>query len=453
MSANQILMMQENANGDYAIKTLIPEAGKVVGFDSGLNPAMVEVDSSGGVTIQNNGVSLTSRSKLNFDGINLIADNATNDSTDIQMFSNLPPDVYINQNVYPALEWVWRHTDGYWYWVAMVLSRTSGIVGVNNKKFKVYKTTDWVNHIEVCSYENTSYTMINPKIVVDANGNIVVIAIDTNNIRSIFFDATNSYSTTVTANISQNTSNAIETTVSLNVSADNRFGVAFFQKHSGSTSFSQLMYVERSAGSAGTWGTPEILGATPLRATAVTSTGAIQLFYTSANEPIIAFLNNASATSSKVAIAKKVSGTWTIYDSGVLLVEHTAMDSDNNIYLSRSEKLLNKFTYSDNSYTSITGFANATRAINIDGLNNLYIQFAQANPLNAVGIGSIFYHKNNSNTFHRAVRNYFQIGAVISTNALSSMSIYTVIPYSRQRLENAYHLVIRTDGAIYMEVI
>ena len=76
---------------------------------------------SGSLTIQNNGVSLTERPKLNFVGKQLIADNSSNTSTDIQMFPNMPADSYINQNVYPALEWIWRHTDGYWYFVTMVL--------------------------------------------------------------------------------------------------------------------------------------------------------------------------------------------------------------------------------------------------------------------------------------------------------------------------------------------
>lgn len=66
MSANQILMMQENANGDYAIKTLIPEAGKVVGFDSNLNPIMVDAGSGGGGT----STIFHSQTDLNIDGNN-----------------------------------------------------------------------------------------------------------------------------------------------------------------------------------------------------------------------------------------------------------------------------------------------------------------------------------------------------------------------------------------------
>lgn len=38
MSANQLLITQENANGEFAIKVLTPVAGQVIGFDAGLSP-------------------------------------------------------------------------------------------------------------------------------------------------------------------------------------------------------------------------------------------------------------------------------------------------------------------------------------------------------------------------------------------------------------------------------
>lgn len=43
MSANQILITQENANGEFAIKVLTPVAGQVMGFDAGLNPVPMEM--------------------------------------------------------------------------------------------------------------------------------------------------------------------------------------------------------------------------------------------------------------------------------------------------------------------------------------------------------------------------------------------------------------------------
>lgn len=417
------------------------------------NGNMVEMetaDGGGSTTIQNNGVDLTQRSKLNFVGKQLIADNATNTSTDIQMFPNMPPDSYINQNVYPALEWVWKHTNGYWYYVTMVLSQASGNVGNTGRKFKVYKTLDWINHTEVCSYENISTSFGTPKIAIDSNNNIVVIAASAVAIRTVFFDYSNSYSPTFVSTIVENATNAVETTISLNVSDDNRFGVAFFQKHAGSTSYSQLMYVERSAGSDGTWGTPEILGDTPLRAATVTSSGAIQLFYTSTNEPIIAFLNNASATSSKAAIAKKVSGTWTVYDSTRTSIYASILFANNNVGFSDDDANYNLFTYSTNAFSQLALGVSYTKYITTDSGGNIYAA-ALHDAAAATAIKNIFYGKNG--VFHRAIRPFFQIGAVISANAYSTFGIYTVIPYSRQRLTNAYHLVIRTDGAIFMEVI
>lgn len=410
-----------------------------------------EVSGGGSLTIQDNEVSLTQRSKLNFVGNNLIADNATNTSTDIQMFPNMPADSYINQNVYPALEWIWRHTDGYWYFVTMVLSQTSGYVGNYYKKFKVYKTLDWINHIEVCSYENISYILTNPKIALDSNGNIVVIVTDTTLavIRTIFFDANDSYNT-IYAAIYQNATYYPETTISLNVSTDDRFGVAFFQKHSGSTSYSQLMYVERSAGSGGTWGTPEILGDTPIRAASTSNSAATQLFYTSTNEPIIAFLNNASTTSSKAAFIKKVSGTWSdIFEVSSQLFQ-TVIDSSNNLYfLPGGGGGVYKYNYSNNSITIFAGGSGIV-GIAIDGNNDIYYTNSTTS---SPTLSNKFYYKNNINTFHRAIQSYLQIGSVFGSTTICAVGTISAVPYSRQRLTEAYHLIIRTDGTIFMEVI
>lgn len=409
-----------------------------------------EVVSGGSHVIQNNGSNQAARANLNLAGNNVkTADNATADSTNVLMANNLGKDWYINQNVYPALEWVWYHTDGYWYLVTMVLSQTSGKVGNNSVKVKVSKTTNWTEFIDVCFYEDVNEYFYVPKIALDSNGNILVVMGfgAAGKLSTIFFDASNSYSATFTSNIANNASYVPESTGSINISADNRFGVAFFQKHTGSTSYSQLMYVERSAGTAGTWGTPEILGSTPVRAATVTATGAVQLFYTSGNEPIIAFLNNQSATSSKVSVAKKVSGAWTIYASTNTAIYNAAMGQNDNISIATGGTV-SEFAYSSNTFGN---WISAT---------TYYIAFADGLPrclqkqaLSATSLGSFYYIRHHADVFHRAISSYFQIGAVISANAYSTFGIYTVIPYSRQRLTNAWHLVVRTDGAIYMEII
>lgn len=64
MSANQLLITQENASGDFAIKTVTPEAGKVLGFNSGLEPVMVDAGSGGGGT----STVFYSQTNLNIDG-------------------------------------------------------------------------------------------------------------------------------------------------------------------------------------------------------------------------------------------------------------------------------------------------------------------------------------------------------------------------------------------------
>jgi len=424
---------------------------KALGINSDNN--IQEFDAGGGssLTIQNNEVSLTQRPTLDIVGnYNKIIDDSNSLSTKILLSNNLGGDWYFNQINYPALEWIWYHTDGYWYLVTMILSQTSGYVGSTVKRFKIYKTKDWNIFAEVCTYENDAYGISNPKICMDTNGNILIVANSTLNflLYSFFFNASNNYAPTVTFNICDNQSYIPETTISLNVSSDNRFGVAFFQKHSASTTYSQLMYVERSAGTTGTWGTPEIIGSTPVRAATVTSTAAPQLFYTSTNDPIIAFLNNQSATSSKVAIAKKVSGTWTVYDSTSTNILNSIIDSNNNIYIATTTVI--KFDYSTNSFSA---FLTTVAYYLANNSTNSDILFLGYNSLASISTGSIFYRKNDLNTVHRFIRANFQLGAVISANTYSTFGIYTVIPYSRQRLANAYHLVIRADGAIYMEVI
>lgn len=58
MSANQILITQENASGEFAIKTFTPVAGQVMGFDTGLNPVPMEMPTGSPTPIVN--TSLTS---------------------------------------------------------------------------------------------------------------------------------------------------------------------------------------------------------------------------------------------------------------------------------------------------------------------------------------------------------------------------------------------------------
>jgi hypothetical protein len=138
-----------------------------------------------------------------------------------------------------------------------------------------------------------------------------------------------------------------------------------------------------------------------------------------------------------------------IYDDTQTIIFGGLMDALGNLYYVQQNGALRKFTIL-NTFENLTVGASSGAAI--DSQNNIFaligiIPYAATTNIN------IYYVKNDANTFHRAVRPYFQIGAVISNNALSTMGIYTVIPYSRQRLTEAYHLVIRTDGAIYMEVI
>jgi hypothetical protein len=150
----------------------------------------------GGHVIENNGTDLTARGTLNFGGGFVVSsDDSTNDKTNLLISNNIGKDWYINQNVYPALEWIWRHTDGYWYIVTMVLSQTSGYVGNVQKKVVVYKTNDWVNFSSVCSYESnpiTALNVTNPKIAMDSDGNILVLLSDVR-IRTVFFNASSSF--------------------------------------------------------------------------------------------------------------------------------------------------------------------------------------------------------------------------------------------------------------------
>lgn len=62
MSANQILITQENASGEFAIKTFTPVAGQVMGFDAGLNPVPMEMLTGSSTPIVN-----TSQTSLTID--------------------------------------------------------------------------------------------------------------------------------------------------------------------------------------------------------------------------------------------------------------------------------------------------------------------------------------------------------------------------------------------------
>lgn len=54
MAANEVLIMKENATGDFQVHTVTAQANKVLGFDSGLNPVMMDAGSGATFYTQSN---------------------------------------------------------------------------------------------------------------------------------------------------------------------------------------------------------------------------------------------------------------------------------------------------------------------------------------------------------------------------------------------------------------
>jgi hypothetical protein len=59
MATNEVMLIKENSSGDFEIKKFLAESGKVIGFDSNLNPVMMAMASGGGETVINSVTSLT----------------------------------------------------------------------------------------------------------------------------------------------------------------------------------------------------------------------------------------------------------------------------------------------------------------------------------------------------------------------------------------------------------
>ena len=435
------------ANNKFQEKLVSGTNIKTINNQSLLGSDNISIDGGGGHTISYNGNEFEQRANLDIVGNYLKIENDT-DSTVIVLGNQLPPNTQIRQVEHPILEWVWYHTDGNWYLVVPIQG-TVFITG-SGKNFTVFKTQNWITYTTVFSGEyGTDCT--NHKIAMDSNGNILTTARDTSNSRIVarFHDASNSYSYT-DATVRQNLTYVLEPHYSLNVSSDGKFGIAYWSKHASSTSFSQLMYAERSAGLSGTWGTTEIIGATPLRANTGGETSEIRLFFTSDNNPIIAFMDNACATSSKAAIAKKLSGNWNIYNHTTTGLHTSAIDSNNDVFFAQASTV-RKFTYSSNAFsdTSISGTNNY---ITIDNSDNIYLLRGRAAG-GAPDSSQKYYIKNNTATLHRTVTNLFIMGQMVNTSSFCVHGILSLTPYSRQRLSQPWHFVVKYDGVFYMEVI
>jgi hypothetical protein len=133
-----------------------------------------------------------------------------------------------------------------------------------------------------------------------------------------------------------------------------------------SESYEQFYYFNRTSGTGGSWGSVEYINSSTLRASS--NFGAIM--YDSSNNPIVSFLNNASATSSKTTVARKSGGSWTIYDSSYTDQPYqAAIDSSDNVFVSCGTKTIK--CDSSNSWTT-ANCSSMGMQITIDTSNYTY---------------------------------------------------------------------------------
>lgn len=453
MATNQVTIIKENSSGDFQELKVTAEANKAIGFDTNLNPVMVSVSGGGGFTIEQNGSALPERSQLNIVGKNLFSSDANENK--MLLFQELPKDMRFEFTNHAMLDCIWRHTDGYWYIVGNVYRDDVNNYYVYTDKIRVLKTLDWMTFETVFeASKGTNRSAEYPRLVVDSDGNVFVIARKNasapNAVTCYFYNANNQTVTLTDIQVS------IATTTfamldSIAIKPDGTVGVAGFAWEPGN--YDKLFYIERSPGVDGVWSAKESIGANGLRA--IVATSCIHLFYGSDGEPRIVFLNNASATSSKISVAKKQSGTWTVYESTLTTAYQATIAANNDLWIGNANTYPTIFNDSNNSFEM--GLNCGLTAMSVASTTNNV--FVGNMPLNAdISISSanqtsLAIAKYTSTTVIAAMK-YFKSSFMFQRfGALPFSPAPSFILYNHQRLDNAYALMFRMDGSMFMEAV
>lgn len=417
--------------------------------------------SGGGLTIENNGTALPERSQLNIVGKNLFSGDANENK--MLLFQELPKGMSIEVRAAGSsmFDCFWRHTDGYWYIVGYDERTEASELSSQRTKIKVVKTNDWLTFINVFEYAQISNTdqFVYPKMVIDTNGNIIVVCGQSGTTTPIrktcyFWEAATQTVTTTTFSVSSTSPNTPQSS-SIAIKADGTVGFVGCAKNGGT--YEQYFYMERSPGVDGVWGTQEWIGATPLRAASTTGTVIIQLFFGSDGNPRLVFPNNASASSTKIAVAKRISGVWTVYDSVSAVGYSATMDNANIITVTMDSASYRFLDYADfwNSLPTGSGALSTMFSCCSVG-SNMYISadrlsasFTLATAYSSTGM---LVKYNSSGVIQSA--KYLKSSILLPNSPVIMASPFSyVILYGRQNLSEAYAFIVRADGSMFMEAV
>ncbi len=409
--------------------------------------------SGGGLTIENNGTALPERSQLNIVGKNLFSSDANENK--MLLFQELPKDMRFEFNNHAMLDNVWLHTDGYWYIVGNVYRSDNSSPFVYTDKIRIVKTQDWTSFETVFEYTKlTLHKATTPRIVVDATGNIIVVGsqvASSPDYRTFYFwEAATQTVSVLNLTLSSSSSN-FANLMSMAVKSDGTVGLVGFGKNGGSND--QLFYVERSPGVNGILGAKEWIGDVPIRAAAAAA--CLHLFYGSDGEPRIVFLNNAAASTSMLAVAKKASGSWTVYTSASTGGFQATMMADNNIVVSLNSANCLLFNDSTNSYSSVSSAGISCCSVAATP-SNLYVAnpvLSPAQTLTSSAVLSYAIAKFNNVSSLNSLKYMKHSMHHYANHILPQSGISFFIMYNRQRLNNAYALMFRMDGSMFMEAV
>ena len=137
------------------------------------------------------------------------------------------------------------------------------------------------------------------------------------------------------------------------VDSSDNWHFAWFQKHAGSATYTQLRYSKRTSG---TWGTVENIGVTPTSSPSGEGNAGAFISMNSSNNVLVAYRGNAAGT--YYTVAKYNGATWTNYASTYNSACYNSFKIGDAIFLTgqASTKKFDSTTNTWSDTTSNTGF-------------------------------------------------------------------------------------------------
>lgn len=302
-----------------------------------------------GNTLNDNGTPLNARANLNIVGANYITQDA--DNTNLYLFRNQPE--FLQYRTYNWLNNSSKYTrimrkGGFWY---LGVNKFDSLTSMESNSFyqiTVFKSADLISWTPVVTFTRPSgvtfeFTGVTTQILVLNNGDIALLTYVWNGTDTVIYCQYNS-----TPNISSVVAQSGVNNVGRFSAIEGANGeiAIFYLAKGGATSYWQLAFAERSAGTSGTFGTPVWIGNNPVRDTLQYLRG----FLASDGYYRVIYMDPSTATSSKLSVAKQTSGGWTVYNTTETVYADGIIYGNDLYFFANSTYRFSKFTDSTNTF-------------------------------------------------------------------------------------------------------